>query len=237
MADTCSAVASSPTAASPMARRRMVEWPARNPALTPIRPSSRSSHSPKLAHSPVEPGLQGGQRHALHPGQHGGEVLGVVGSGRRQREAAVPADHRRHPVQRRRAGRRIPEELGVVVGVQIDEPRGHQEPVGFDDPVGLLVDGADGHDPSVAHPDVGPSAPGRRCRRPPCRPGSTGRACRGPLLSRSHGRRHPRPPADRPATAPSDWSGAGSADAPDTNVTDDVRCPAGHGSRPSAPRS
>ena len=40
-----------PTASSPMATRRSVEWPTRKPALTPTRPSSRPSHSPNAAHA------------------------------------------------------------------------------------------------------------------------------------------------------------------------------------------
>ena len=58
-------------------------------------------------------------------------------------------------MQRRRAGRGIPEELGVVVGVQVDETRGHHEPIGVDDLSGRLIDGAEGHHPSAADSHVG----------------------------------------------------------------------------------
>ncbi len=40
---------------------------------------------------PVEPGLEGGERHPLHPGHHPGEVVGVLRTGRREREPAVPS--------------------------------------------------------------------------------------------------------------------------------------------------
>ena len=46
MAATWSGEATSPTAWSPMAARRRAEWPTKKPALTPMRPSRRASHSP-----------------------------------------------------------------------------------------------------------------------------------------------------------------------------------------------
>ncbi len=52
-------------------------------------------------------------------------------------------------------------ELGVVVGMGVDDPRGHMETVGVDDLVGVLgVDEADLGHPSVLHGDVA-AAPGQ----------------------------------------------------------------------------
>ncbi len=70
------------------------------------------------------------QRHALDAGQHPHQVVGirrvdrpVTRGERRDREPAVATHHGCHSVQRRRAQRRVPERLGVVVGVDVDEAR------------------------------------------------------------------------------------------------------------------
>ena len=55
MASTSEAVASVPTARSPMTSRRSVEWPTRKPALTAIRPSRWASHSPNDPQSQGSP--------------------------------------------------------------------------------------------------------------------------------------------------------------------------------------
>ncbi len=91
---------------------------------------------------PVEALLERGKRHPLDPGHHAGEVLGVLLSCGSEREAAVAAYHGRHAVKRRRARRRVPEQLRVVVGVKVDEARHDHEPVGVDRAGGRLVAGA-----------------------------------------------------------------------------------------------
>jgi hypothetical protein len=48
-------------------------------------------------------------------------------SGRRQGEPAVARDHRRDPVPARWRDVGIPEHLGVIVGVRIDEPRAEDQ--------------------------------------------------------------------------------------------------------------
>ena len=63
---------------SPITARRSVECPTRNPAFTPTAPSSRPSHSPKESHDQSSPACERGERHALHPGHHPGQVLGVL---------------------------------------------------------------------------------------------------------------------------------------------------------------
>ena len=55
MASVSPAVATPPTARSPMTRRRSVECPTRKPALTPMRPSRRPSQSPKEDQSQGSP--------------------------------------------------------------------------------------------------------------------------------------------------------------------------------------
>ena len=49
----------------------------------------------------------------------------------------------------------IPEELGVVVGVDVDEAGSDHEATGVDGATGALVDLAHGDDAAVAHADVG----------------------------------------------------------------------------------
>ena len=72
---------------------------------------------------------------------------------RRDGEAAVAAEHRGHAVQRRRAGRRVPGELGVVVGVEVDEAGRHHQAGGVDlGRAGLEL--VDRDDAAVAHGDV-----------------------------------------------------------------------------------
>ena len=55
MASSCAGVASCPTASAPMTMRRSALCPTRKPAFTATRPSSRSSHEPKLSHSRSRP--------------------------------------------------------------------------------------------------------------------------------------------------------------------------------------
>ena len=51
---------------------------------------------------------------------------------RRESHAAIAHDDRRDPVPRRRGEQRIPADLTVVMGVDVDEPGGDDEPVGVD---------------------------------------------------------------------------------------------------------
>ena len=61
--------------------------------------------------------------HVLDVLQRADEQLAVLGPDRRDREAAVAGDDRRDAVPARRRERRVPEHLGVVVGVDVDEAR------------------------------------------------------------------------------------------------------------------
>jgi hypothetical protein len=78
---------------------------------------------------------------------HHRRQLGLLaGAHRGERHAAVAEDERGHAVPRRRAGGRVPEQLGVEVGVDVDEPGGHQPARGVElapAPVGDLADGRD----------------------------------------------------------------------------------------------
>ena len=103
--------------------------PTMNPAFTASAPSSPSRYSPKRLPLPRHALLEGHEGHALDLGHHPAGVVGVGLLQRRQREAAVAADDAGDAVPARRRGQRVPVELGVVVGVGVDE-------AGRDDQVG-----------------------------------------------------------------------------------------------------
>ena len=74
---------------------------------------------------PRDPGLERRDVHVLDVLERVGEQVAVLGAARCDAEAAVARDHRGDAVPRRRRERRIPEDLRVVVRVDVDEPRGH----------------------------------------------------------------------------------------------------------------
>ena len=104
---------------------------------------------------PRDARLERRERDALDPGHEPGEVLGVLLARGRQRETAVPADDRGHSVEQRRARARIPEELRVVVRVEVHEPGREGQAVGLDGARRAIFDVTDRHDVTGANPDVG----------------------------------------------------------------------------------
>ena len=108
---------------------------------------------------PLQPGGQRLDRDPLDPGHHPHQVVGVLGAGRREGEATVAAEHRGDPVVRRRARRRVPRKLRVVVRVQVDEPRSQDETVGVDRALRRLAVGVE-DDAAVTNTDVGTTAGG-----------------------------------------------------------------------------
>ena len=106
---------------------------------------------------PGHPGHQGVEAHVLHVLEGADDDLDAVGPGGGDGEAAVAGHHRGHPVERGRAEVGVPEHLGVVVGVDVDESRGHHLTGGvqFGRPRQPV---ADGRDAAVADGDIGPPA-------------------------------------------------------------------------------
>ena len=102
----------------------------------------------------VDTGEERLDRYRLDAGEEPGQEVAIIGRRRRQGEAAIAADRRRHAVQRRRAQRRIPEELGVVVGMQVDEPGRDHQPFRIDGDLGLIAHAANFDDAAVQDPHV-----------------------------------------------------------------------------------
>ena len=107
---------------------------------------------------PLDPVFEGDQRHAFHLGHHPADVVVVLGLDGSQGEAAVAGDDSGHTVQVRRGGRRVPEELGVVVGVGVDDPRCDDQTFGVELCRSTVVHRADGDDHPVLDSDVCPEA-------------------------------------------------------------------------------
>ncbi len=152
----------------------------------------------EVAPRPVGPSFQGVDGHALDLGQQLAEVGRVGGVDRGQAEAAVAADDGGDAVASGRRGPAVPHELGVVVGVEVDEPGAGHQAGGVDRLEGGLVDLADGDDAAVADPDGADRGRGA---------GAVDDGRRGDQeIERGHGRRPyaafvgrggwPRPPAD-----------------------------------------
>src|SRR3954447_5266419 len=103
---------------------------------------------------PVEAGAQCFESHGLDPCPHPGEVVLLVRTRGCEREAAVAAENRGDAVLHGRARGRIPEQLRVVVRVQVNKPWRERLPFGINGFRYQLVDIADCDDPSVAYTDV-----------------------------------------------------------------------------------
>ena len=105
--------------------------------------------------APVGAVLERGERHALDLGHHLAQVVVVARPQRGEREAAVAPDDRGDAVDTRGTRCRIPQQLGVVVGVRVDETRRDDQPRGVDHPTRGLVDVAHRDDTVAADPDIG----------------------------------------------------------------------------------
>ena len=91
----------------------------------------------------------------LHPGEHAHEELAVLGLAGGQGVAAVAHDHGGSAVPRRAREQAVPHDLGVVVGMDVDEAGGDDGAFGVDDAPRRLVEPALGHDPPAADANVG----------------------------------------------------------------------------------
>ena len=114
-----------------------------------------------VSHVHGTPCFERRQRHALDLRHHPAGVVGVASLSGASVKPQLPPMTRRDTVPARRRGQRVPEELGVVVGVRVDEP-------GRDDEAGRRRASwragsssvADGDDAAVARRRRRPAAPG-----------------------------------------------------------------------------
>ena len=109
--------------------------------------------------TPLHSLLEGLERHALDLGHHPAGEVGVGVLERSQGEPAVAADDGGHAVVARRRGVAVPVQLGVVVGVRVDETRSDDLAGGIDGLGGRFVHLADGDD--AVPPDAHVGFPGR----------------------------------------------------------------------------
>ena len=122
---TSASVASRSEASSPSTYRRVGVCPARTPTLSRLAiPSIGGQVLGEGLEGPVDALDQGVEGHALDVLQRAGDGLAVLGAGRGDPEPAVADDHAGHAVPARRRQVRVPQDLGVVVGVDVDEARG-----------------------------------------------------------------------------------------------------------------
>ncbi len=113
---------------------------------------------------PVDADLEGGGRHALDLDHHGGEVggVGLVADGG-EGEAAVAHHDAGDAVEAGRGGVGVPEQLGVVVGVGVDEAGTDHLAGGVDGLGGVGArQVADGGDAALGDADVGAYPGGAR---------------------------------------------------------------------------
>src|SRR5262249_39225367 len=106
---------------------------------------------------PRDAGLEGRQTHVLDVLERPTDQLAVLGPARGDREPTVAGDHARDAVPRRRRERRVPEDLRVVVRVDVDEARRHGMPTGVE----LAGTGQAITDPGdgvAGHRDIGATA-------------------------------------------------------------------------------
>ena len=79
-----------------------------------------------------QPSLQRFERHALDVLENPKNHLAMLGARRRNAEATIAQHHRSHSMPGRDREVAVPQDLGVVVGVDVDEARRHDAAVGFE---------------------------------------------------------------------------------------------------------
>jgi hypothetical protein len=125
----------------------------------PIDPVEVLSERPPL---PGSRSFERAQRDPFDHRHHPLDVLNIVGADRGDRESTVSPHHGGHPMNGRRAGGRVPQELCVVVGVDVDETGTDDLAADVDLLGAVLIDLADGRHPSGTDSYVGQAA--RRSR-------------------------------------------------------------------------
>src|SRR5207247_11184915 len=97
------------------------------------------------------------RRHPLDPGEELDQPVVVLARAGRDRVAAVAGDDRGDAVEAGGGGVGVEGELGIVVGVHVDDARHDDEAVGVDR-LARAGEAADGGDQAERDPDVGGAA-------------------------------------------------------------------------------
>ena len=126
-------------------------------------PLDRSEVVAEALPGPVDPLVEHCAGDVLDPFHQGDEAGVRIGSHRCEADAAIAHDRRGHPVPARRRHALVPGGLSVVVGVDVDEPRGDQQAVGVDLLRATARDRPDGGNGPAVHRHVG----GARLAAPP----------------------------------------------------------------------
>src|SRR5262249_24060258 len=103
---------------------------------------------------PRHPGLETLQRHRLDLDEHACDILAVLGLAGRETEPTVGHEHTGEPVPATRRGPGVPEKLGVVVGMDVDESGGAYQPGGVDHFLGRTIYFAQRGDLTAGHTEV-----------------------------------------------------------------------------------
>ena len=151
-----SSEATSAPRSEPITKRRSAQCPTRKPGVDAEASFEAVEVLVEARPVPRETVLERDQRHALDLGHHPADVVVVLLLDRGEGEPAVAADDGGDPVEVGRRRGRVPEQLGVVVGVRVDDPRRHHQALGVELGGPAVGDLADRHDPAVLHADVGP---------------------------------------------------------------------------------
>ena len=117
--------------------------------------SSVSRYSGNVSHVQSMPCGHGVGGDVLGPLEVAHDEVALVGPGRRQREAAVAHDHAGDAVPARAGAERVPEHLGVHVGVAVDEAGRDHVAFGVDLVGAPFADAADGGDAAPPDADIG----------------------------------------------------------------------------------
>ena len=139
-----------------MTVRRIAQCPTLAATFTPTRPSRLPRNSPNEPPAQSTARLQRVRAHPLDAAEHQHEPRDVVRFGGAQGEPAVAGEDRGHAVPRSGRRGRVPVQLRVVVGVDVDEARRDGQTVGVDDlaRLDLVAERADLGDAAVVHCDI-----------------------------------------------------------------------------------
>ncbi len=169
---TSSAVASRSVLSVPMTHRRTGVCPIIDATLMAgPRASTASRYSGKVSngHSSPSPARSAAGAHALDLLEGADDEVAVRGQGRGHAEAAVADDHGGDAVPRRHGEHAVPQDLGVVVGVDVDEAGGDDAAGGVDRGAASAAASASPCSMATTAPSldghVGGDARGVRCRR------------------------------------------------------------------------